>query len=300
MSGLPSDEVRRRRIAGLGVILLVGFLMPVILEGGWPRRPAPYFVNLDLTVGENTPGFLAFLAVYPGLAGLAVAFFGVVTKRAVRSLALIVVGLVPVLVLNSVKVPLEVAPGALREAAPSLAVIMLVLFAGTTGVFAAGRAVRYGRASSGLLVGACAGLAYLAGQFVPVGEGNYVAALPVGVVSGLLRHDATFVLATALLAQTLCLGVACVLCIAAVRRPAPSRDQLIATWGFGWLLASICFCVLGYSAQVFQGIPVHLRSGPALTAVTVAAKLCCCVLLPFLLVPLGAADLLIEAGGKAR
>jgi len=288
------DRLRQVRIAWLGFVLLVGFLMPVVVERGWPRRPALYFPNFELAGDVHLPGFLQFMAFYPALAGVMVTFFAFAGGRVPRSLGLIATGAIPFVVFAFADNVHAGLPRAMRSGAASFGWAMLFAYVGSAGVFVACRWVRWREKNVlGPVLGAAAGVCYLLSLFAPVGRGGTWASLGFGAVVRPMLRDETFLLGMCVVTQMACLVAASVICVGGfwLRRRSAAAT---ARWAFGFLVASIIACTLGVLAQIFPAIPAHLRGYAVLTGISLAAKLSACILGSLLVLPVGLADLVVN------
>jgi len=289
------DRSRQIRIAWLGIILLVGFLMPVVVERGWPRRPALYFPNFELAEDVHLPGFVEFLAFYPALGGAAVTFFAFAGGKVLRSLGLIATGAIPFVVFAFADSVHAGLPATMRAGAASFGWVMLFAYIASAGVFVASRSVYYReRSLVGTALGAAGGAFYLVCLLASVGPGQSWTALGFGAVVRPMLQDETFLLGVCVVTQMACLVGASLICIAGFclrRRRSPTTTM---KWAFGFLVASIIACTLGVLAQILPAIPAHLRGYAVLTGISLIAKLSACILGSLLVLPVGLADLAVN------
>jgi len=122
----PDDEaLRSRNILWLGIVLLAGFLLPMVIPMG--RETKVIFPNFLILGEEDAPALLKFMFLYPGLAGVAVMVLASTCQNIGRSVTLMALGILPFVLLAADE---DVQRG-LREMANALGPSQgaLVLFA---------------------------------------------------------------------------------------------------------------------------------------------------------------------------
>jgi hypothetical protein len=102
---VDADTKIRARLAGrqranmilLGVILLIGFLMPIYLPG----EPNASFINISLLTMEQAPISLKILALIPGISALALFVLQATTKHPIRGSVMLFLACAPVFITMS-------------------------------------------------------------------------------------------------------------------------------------------------------------------------------------------------------
>jgi hypothetical protein len=177
----------------LGILLLVGFAMPIVTVPCTPRASAGYpflpyslgpstgdtsfkteFLNFTGLTETGVPDVLKVMLLYPFLAGIAMIVLGTAVRGMGRSIPVMVLGVLPILILltaEDVRRGLEKLPSELvgTGAASILAIV------GWTGVFAGGLALRYQKTNRAAAITAS------------VGGGLYLLYLLMPVTSGFSR-----------------------------------------------------------------------------------------------------------------
>ena len=183
LEGRPYDgagevEARRRHITVLGIVLIVGFLMPTCVPTGMGGTTLT-FPNIT-GLGSDLLGVTAKLwLLYPLLAGIAAIVLAVTTLPPKRGVVLLAAGLIPIIVSFADSDILASLQGEMMGAAMTQAGVMsLLLLLGSLGVYVGSR-VRWYRPTLtySYYIGMAGGIALILFCFVPM-HGTMVVAVP--------------------------------------------------------------------------------------------------------------------------
>ena len=277
------DERRRKgAIICLGIVLLTGFMMPVVHPGRLE------FINIT-GLGERVlPGVLKFALIYPALAGIATIILAMAAKGVGRSTGLICTGLVFPLVLIASGNEAGAAMG--RDAARMLdevklgAVILfdvawLALFVGT-------RTLCWRPASrAAAVIAAAGGVLRLVSLFVPVrilfGK-SVLFVIPFELFDLEWRIGSAAVVS---LLMVIAVAVHAILCWA-IRKRAEALSR-VAFWFLAFEFAPLFLVLLAQAGSRLEG--TQLIDGFLLVG-----KFACWILGLLLLVPVGVTDLIVN------
>lgn len=284
------DRLRAARIRWLGVVLLFGAFMPVL---GVPGAGA--FLNFALVFGEGVPPMGRFMAAYPLLAGIAVLIVAAPGMGTVRSVALCVMGLIPLAVLLADS-RIGHAFTQILQRKSGINVQFVISLLGSAGVLIGSRMMRYRSWSViGPVVGSVGGVLTFVCLFVPVdnpaeGLGQMAVSVPFRVIRVLP------VMGIGLFAQLACVIAAAALCIVSLF-DRPSARTLGGRAFSLWVGAAVAGTV-GVPTQVW-GAFWRADAGVLLTLLLAFVTLVCWFgscwfggLL--LLVPVGVTDLIVN------
>jgi len=292
----PADEFRRRRrIRKLGIILLLGFLLPVLSPRTFEGGVRTTFLNFEILGESSAPGLARFMFLYPGLAGIAVIILAAY-RGAARSVGLICVGILPLVVLALDPDVQEAA--SVLSSFPGARSIWAAVFslAGCGGILAGIRALHYRPGSRpAAVIGAVGGGLYLVSLFLPVlpKEMGRIAFLVSFKVFG---QPSSIPLGLGMLGQMVCLMLASVICLMTLARMPAARE--LADGAFKFVIWSAVVYLLGVILQT-----LFTMDGPAshfLCFLSVMVKVTFWVVGLFLLLPVGLADLIVNLTPAVR
>ena len=286
---VDDESGRAHNLRVLGTLLLVGFILPVLEVTDSKSKVT--FANIVVLGDEDASAAVKFLFLYPALAGLAVVALGAAARGVGRSVALIAIGLLPLLVLagaGGVPSALELAAEVADEFWEAALALWLV---GFVCLFAGSRARVYrpeGRAAA--FLGAAGGILYLASLLVPCGfvAGGGIALLEPFHLMG--RHK-EFVIGLGTLGSMGCLVAASILCVANVTRGPSSQAR--ASWAFRLVVVACAVPIVGAFANVLATSD-DLGLGQEVSLSLATIKGACWVLPLLLLVPVGLADMVLN------
>ena len=241
------EQRRRRRIVALGIMLLLGFLLPVLYPNPFGGGTRATFLNFEILGESNAPGLVTFMFLYPGLAGIAVIVLALACRATARSVALIAVGVLPLVVLM-LDQDVQKAAAVMRQFPGSASIWVVVLaLAGCGGILTGIRALHY-RSSSwpAAIIGAIGGGLYLLSLFLPVlpkAMGRVCFAVPFKMFTA-----ETVPAALGALGQMVCLMLASALCLMTLAQTYAARA--LADGAFKFLVWSGVIYLLGMIFQV--------------------------------------------------
>ena len=221
----PSDR-RTANIIVLGAILLAAFACPVLAPkfsdtGGVSVRP--YFLNVE-GLGESlVPGVVKFQLVYPAIAGLALIILAPLLRNFIRSICILVLGLIPVIVALASSDVRDVVKGTSRELGciswNASAVLGCLAF---IGLYVGTRSRWYRPVSlAAYIAGAVGGGLYLVQLILPVLP-EEAGTLPIVCMVKMLKVKPLLVVAIGSIVQTACFVAAAIICLANYPRKTPS------------------------------------------------------------------------------
>jgi hypothetical protein len=288
----PTEDARKRNLIWLGVVILIGFLMPVIgQDRGGETKVA--FPNIE-ALGEGAPAGAVLICLYPLFAGAAVIFLATLVRGPGRSAALIGLG---VLFLILVVATLHELTGGLfgpafgRGMAASATASMVIGLCAFIALLVGIRA-RYYRpvCQPAAIIGMIGAFLYFLTLVMPVGPSIPLIA-PFQLLSLSGGHPMTVLLAFTMLGTMGCLIAASVLCI--INGSPRWNAQALANRAFSLL-------VFGFALQLPCALIMVAGGarGPGLLfvlfVVTFVTKVLCWILGLLLLIPVGLTDLLVN------
>ena len=266
----------------LGVILLIGFVMPIVTH----QRDAE-FINITIVGQDGAPMPVKVIFLAPGLAGIGLLMLQGFTKHPVRGIAVLFLASTPILAILS---NLQTVRGLrmVQALVPDEAVLqMLAVF---LGLFVAPVAMLVGVRSRGYrpdspvaywfgVVGAGAWFIFLVIPALPAEAGSIFLMVPIK----LINRDGAGGEAMGLLILMVCTSISAILCI--VNRPSADipkvRSQ--ANLAFWTLVAGFIVFMLCISGQAIKNFPTFLGT----------IKYLCWFTGMFLLLPVGITDLVV-------
>jgi hypothetical protein len=281
----------------LGALLLIGFFMPV-------------YTGTDLVVpsfemfrAEGVSGVAKFRTLYTLIAGVAVIAAAFALKGLVRHLAVIALGLVPLIVFYvSLAAHASFAVGGTLVMGGALALVAMALIL-------AGSRARYYRPSSslGALTGAAGGVAYIVAMVLPILPrelGRIAIVAPIMQIIGKTGGPEPVVRIIAgcldLLAKVLLLTASIVCLVNVAPRPVVGLRARAASRFWIWSVVVLFLGALVPAGRELYwaldgGTPVdQALLGTALPAVSALAGLGLSSLALFLLVPMGLTALIVH------
>ena len=279
------DRVRGARIMWLGIILVIGAVMPVIAG-----RQGVAFINFELLGERGVPGMAKFMALYPLLAGIAVIVLGVVAMGIGRSIALCAMGLLPVIVLLADR-DIGRAVSRISRQGSGIGGQFVISLLGSAGILIGSRILRYRwRSRIGGIVGTVGAGLTLISLFVPfdargIGRGLMAVTLPFKV------FETAPVMGAGLLIQMACIITAAALCIVSLVNRDASRTLggwILSLWV--WAAVAAIVGVIGQSLGTFR----HVNGEQVVMILVAVVKFSCWIGGILLLVPVGVTDLIVN------
>jgi hypothetical protein len=291
----PTEGVRRRNLIWLGVVILIGFLMPVLEVHGWRRVEVRVnFMNFEVLGEERAPALAKIMCLYPGIAGVAVILLASLARGPGRSGALIGLGALPIIILLAS----EEARRSLAEIPAEAGGVIVLALLGVLafiGLFAGSRARSYRPASqAAAVIGIVGGITYLVTLVVPALPPE-AGSIQLIALFKLFESKFAVIMALGALAQMGCLIAASIICIVNVR---PRHDsESLAGSAFTLLVTG---SIVAGSAYFLNTLIVMFQAGREVPAEALAAMLLavvkfgCWILGLFLLLPMGVTDLVVN------
>lgn len=289
------QDMRRQALVWLGVVILIGFFMPVIgpsMDGGVTIE----FPNFAV-LGGGAPGHVILLALYPGIAGLIVILVASLSSGPGRSAVLMGLGALFLILLLTFQPEgrrggMSLAD-ALSQIPPSITAFLMILLFAFVGLFVGSR-VRFYRPASQVaaIIGAVGGILCFMSLLLPVlpsEAGGIFLVAPFKI----LGEGGGVVMGLGLLGTIACLVGSSILCIMNVRphRDAESLGQRASQF---LVIALVTFgvCIL---IEMIRGLTQAGAPGIAVLAVFLAlVKGACCLVGLLLLLPVGLSDLVVN------
>jgi hypothetical protein len=294
----PSEDARRRGMIWLGVVVLIGFLMPLILVT-W-RETKVVFLNFEVFGRDEVPAGIKLFCLYPGIAGVVVILLAALSRGVARSA--VVAGLGVLFVLLLVVLEDEKGMGFFQgffgEAPAGASASLLLFLLAFLGLFIGSRARCHRPASQvAAIIGIVGGILYGVNLLLPVlpeEAGTLQLIAPFKMIEH-GRESGAVIMAVGLLGMMACLISSSVLCILNIaHRP---NAQGIAQKAF--LLLVLAFVVLGGAVLVSWVVAVSESSRPGRgdrvgAELVNLAKMVCWLAGMLLLIPVGLTDLLVN------
>ncbi|MDP6546621.1 MAG: hypothetical protein QGH60_21800 [Phycisphaerae bacterium] len=278
---------QRANMILLGVVLLIGFVMPIIQFNPFTQARRAEFINITVMAQENAPMQLKVLLLAPCVAGIGLMMLQGFTKHPVRGIVILFLAAIPILISMTNRQTAGVLNASQRFIPADAAFTMLVVF---MGLFVAPVALLVGVRSRGYrpdspvaywfgVIGAGAWLAFLVIPVLPAETGYIFLMLPIKLIG----QPNTGGISMGLLVMMVCTTISSVLCI--INRPTSetrkARNQAgLAFWtlvvGFGIFM----LCIAGQSVKNFPGFINSI-------------KFLCWFLGMFMLFPAGITDLVV-------
>jgi hypothetical protein len=312
MSPEKERAKRRRNIVILGVVLLLGFLLPILVPRFQSSRPydpdrisevtlKPKFVSFEAMAQEDMPGTAKFFILFPALAGITAVIVALVTDgRARGAILLALFALLVIVMLSSRDVRvgfLEMA----RAMGGRLGTFMILSTVAWLGIFVGSRSRWYRPGSTAaMVIGIVGGILYLVVEVLPV--------LPdaVGTISlvapfKLLGQKRMVIAGLGGVVQLGCLIAASIVCFVNVNLADQRRGQRLGRVAFrllvgGAIAAGACF-VLNGMVEAGRNVEEHLGLF-IFSSLFNLAKFLAWVVGVLLLLPIGLTDLVV--GPPAR
>jgi hypothetical protein len=295
----PPPDRRTANIIVLGAILLAAFACPVLAPkfsdtGGLSVRP--YFLNVEGLGESMVPGVVKFQLVYPAIAGLALIILAPLLRNFIRSVCILVLGLIPVIVALGSSDVRDVVTTTSREfvGASSGASIVLGCLA-FIGLYAGARARWYRPGSlAAYIAGAVGGGLYLVQLILPVLP-EAMGTLPIVCMVKMLNVKGLLVVAIGSIVQTACFVAAAIICLANYPRKTPSVRGT-ASAAFTLLTVGIVVFLVSIPGNVLYAIGSQAGKVEALAIGVLLMSLVKMGLWAgglLLLIPFGATDLIV-------
>jgi hypothetical protein len=248
----PSDR-RTANLRVLGVFLLIAFALPVLrfkrTESGF--TVAPYFLNVGDLAEPYEPPVLKFQLVYPAIAGVLLIILAPALRNYVRSVCIIVLGLIPVIALLASRA----VSRAFHELAGSLVQLgsfpeAILGWLAFVWLYVGARARWYRPGSlAAYIVGAAGGGLYIIQLVLPVLP-KELGSIPVVFAFKGLKWKEFLAGAVGSIIQMLYFVAAAIVCLANYPRKTPSVRS-VAGRAFSLMVTGICFAVAGALGNVF-------------------------------------------------
>jgi len=290
----PSEGARKRNIIWLGIVILLGFLLPAIVPA-W-QEVKVVFPNVLVLGEEQVPIGVKLFCLYPGIAGVAVILLAALLRGIARSIVLLGLGalfIVLLLVLEgeggrgAVGGPI----GALVASPGAMVVIEHLAF---LGLFVGSRARCFRPASlAAAIIGTVGGGLYLVSLVLPLlppEAGSIELIRPFRA----LENKDTVIPALGMVTMMGCLMAASTLCIVNVRRN--SYAEGLARKAFELLVVAYVSLFAAGMAEAAKRLVSQpgVRGELVLAALLETIKSLCWIVGPLLLIPVGLTDLLVN------
>gem|GEM_PF-3184573 len=278
---------QRANMIFLGVILLIGFAMPLIQFNPFTQERNAEFINITILSAEHAPAQIIVLFLAPGIAGMGLLILQAFTKHPVRGLVVLFLALMPLLIAltdSQTIVMLNVFQKHIpAKAALTMLVVFLGLFVAPVALLAGMRSRGYRPASQVAYwfgaVGAGAWFIFLAAPILPSEAGSIFLMLPIK----LMGQSGAGGVSMGLLVTMVCTSISAVLCI--INKPASDPRKALSQAGLAFWTLVIGFVVfmLCVSGQFIKNFPTFINSMKSL----------CWFMGMFLLFPAGITDLIV-------
>ncbi len=155
----------------LGIMLLLGFLLPVVVmrpNYGSSSSLRVEFINFTGLAEPDVPVVLKIMLIYPALAGIAVLCVGLAVRGIGRGIPMMCIGMMPLLILMGADEVQEIFRSLPQEFIGTGVAVVIALL-GWLGLFAGGVALRYQKTyrAAAITAGVGGGL-YLLHLLIPV------------------------------------------------------------------------------------------------------------------------------------
>ena len=266
----------------LGIILLIGFVMPVVQEDHTGD-----FINIRIVGAEDVPTPLKVLYLAPGVAGMGLLILQGFTKHPVRGIVVIFLALMPILIALTNSQIVSVL-GKFQRFVPAEAVfpmltIFLGLFVAPVGMLAGIRSRGY-RPDSPMaywfgVVGAVAWFAFLVIPVLPAKAGYVFLMLPIKLIGQEGAGGASM----GLLILMVCTSIAAIVCT--INKPTAETRKARSQAGLAFWTLVVGFVVfmLCISGRFIENFPSFINT----------IKHLCWFMGMFLLFPAGITDLVV-------
>ena len=287
---IDADTKIRARLAGrqranmilLGVILLIGFLMPVYLRG----EPTFSFINISILGVAEAPIWVKILALIPGVAAIGLFILQATTKHPIRGSVMIFMACMPFFILlsqtqniNNIAL-VQFIP---IKAAFTLFLVFLGLIAAPLALLIGMRSRSYKPRSDAAywvgIGGAVSWFFFLVAPVLPSEQGTMFMMIPIK----LINTPESGVLPLGLLLAMVCMSISAVLCV--LSRPTFPEAKVRNQNNTAYLTL-----VIGFVVFILSISTVIVTSFPAFVAMI---KILCVVMGVFLLFSAGVTDLLV-------
>ena len=282
---------QRANMTLLGIVLLIGFVMPIIQINPFTGQRHGEFVSITIMGAEHIPIQLQVLFLAPGVAGIGLLMLQGFTKHPVRGAVIIFLAAMPTLISLTNLQTVEALTAFPRHVPAQAAFTMLVFFLGW---FVAPVALLVGIRSRGYRPGSSAAywfgvagagvwFAFLVMPILPAEAGYIFLMLPIKLIG---RPGAEGV-SMGLLVLVVCTIISSVLCIINKPTSEPRKARKQAGMAFWTLVFGFVVFILCISGQFIDSFPAFINT----------LKYLCWFLGMFLLFPAGITDLVV---GRAR
>ena len=278
---------QRANMIFLGVILLIGFVMPAIQINPFTQKRDAEFINITVMSQENVPMQLKVLFLAPCVAGIGLLMLQGFTRHPVRGVVVVFLAAIPTIIVLANQGAIEVLNISQRYISAEAAFSMLVVF---LGLFVAPVALLVGIRSRGYrpnspvaywfgVIGAGAWFIFLAMPILPAQAGHVFLILPIKLIG----QPGAGGVSMGLLVLVVCTSISAVLCI--INKPnsdtRKARNQ--AGMAFWTLVIGFVVFMLCISGQFIKNFSTFINT----------IKYLCWFLGMFLLFPAGITDLVV-------
>ena len=278
---------QRANMIFLGVILLIGFAMPVILFNPFTTERHGEFINITIMGMEDIPMPLKVLYLAPGVAGMGLLILQGFTRHPVRGIVVIFLAVMPTLIALTDSQTVESLRVSTRYIPAEAAFLMLVVF---LGMFVAPVALLVGIRSRGYrpdspaaywfgVAGAGAWFIFLVTPALPAEAGHIFLMAPIKLIG----QGGAAGVSMGLLVLMVCTSISASLCI--INKPTSetrkARSQV--SLAFWTLIVGFVVFMLCISGQFIKNFPTFINT----------IKFLCWGLGMFLLFPAGITDLVV-------
>jgi hypothetical protein len=292
---ISPEEHARAKLAGrqranlilLGVILLIGFLMPVIKIEGALRTRSVELANITILTQDSAPMSLKVLCLIPGVAGVGLLVLQTASKHPVRGIVIVFMAMTPIAILltdyHIVRAMIPAAGGLQGHSSLVLLLGFMDMFAAPVAMLAGVRSRSYRPDSLSAycfsIAGAACWFVFLVTPALPAEQGHIFLMVPIK----LLKQSAVRGQAIALTALIACMSVSAIICV--INGPSTKflKARKLAEMAFWALAVGFVVLMLCLAGTLIDGFP----------SLVGALKLLCWFGGMFLLLPAGITDLVV-------
>ncbi|HUV39471.1 MAG TPA: hypothetical protein VMY39_07640, partial [Planctomycetota bacterium] len=286
-SPFEERERRTRAVRWLGVVLLVGFLLPIVIAFG--KDVEVIWLNFKMLAADGVPASVRVTAALPLVAGVALvalSFGAPVMPRGGTMVGLLALQFL--IVLSEAGLP-RMIPRVLFPAVTSMVLGLL----GWLGLFVGSR-VRFYRPASrpAWVIGIIGGACYVLYLLFPVsGGGGGKEKIPLFMVFEMFEGSGGKFLAFCLVGQMGCMVAAGVLCVTNTMRRTSDEVHRRAGLAFALIVAGMVVVLVGILGQAMSTEELH--GSLWFTFFLMLAKMGCWIGGMVLLLPMGVTDLMV-------
>lgn len=278
---------QRANLIMLGVILLIGFILPVIQDNGPGKPRSVDIANITILTQQRAPISLKVLCLAPGVAGIGLIVLQAATRHPVRGVLILFMALTPIFVsMIDFQITQAVVPGAAsvqHENTLAMTLGFMGIFIAPLAMLTGARARSYRPDSMTAycfgIAGAVLWLLFLITPSLPSEQGSIFLMMPFE----LLKHDATTKMGMGLIALAASMTLAAAVCIINAPSTDPGRARKHAALAFRAMCVGVGVFLLFLGGMFMTSFP----------AIVAGLKALCWFGGMHLLLPTGATDLIV-------